>query len=98
MPNALGVFIGSTSALALSCAPASAQMTGHYIGGITGLDNGTAAPPGFVFTYLPLVYQVKSVRDTNGDKVVEGDLKIGAHNFLLGLTSPKTFLGAHYGA
>ena len=30
---------------------AFAQQAGHYIGGVTGLENGTTAPPGFFATY-----------------------------------------------
>jgi hypothetical protein len=47
---------------------ACAQQSGHYIGGATGLENGTAAPPGFFGTFLPVVEDVNALKGPGGAK------------------------------
>ena len=45
----------------------SAQQLGHYIGGFTGLENGSSAPPGFYAAAFGLAEPVNSIKDQNGN-------------------------------
>jgi hypothetical protein len=45
----------------INCA-SYAQSTGHYLGGATGLENGSQAPPGFFGTYLGYLNPVDSLK------------------------------------
>jgi hypothetical protein len=74
-----------------------AQQNGHYLQGVTGLENGSTAPPGFYVTFLPYVYQIDALKDANGDTAVKPDLTIAAYNNLFSMTTEKKFLGATYG-
>jgi hypothetical protein len=74
-----------------------AQQTGHYLQGITGLDNGTTLPPGFYASYLPYVYDIDSLRGPRGNTVLQPDLTVVAHNFVYQMTTDKKILGATYG-
>ena len=39
----------------------NAQQLGHYIGGFTGLENGSSAPPGFYAAAFGLVEPIDSI-------------------------------------
>jgi hypothetical protein len=43
-----------------------AQENGHYLQGITGLENGSTAPPGVYLSYLPYLNFVDSFRKSDG--------------------------------
>jgi hypothetical protein len=74
-----------------------AQQSGHYLQGLTGLDNGSALPPGFYITYLPYVNLVSSVKGPDGQTLENPDLNVVVHNAVLQVTLPAKFLGATYG-
>jgi hypothetical protein len=76
---------------------AHAQQTGHYLQGITGLDNGTALPPGAYVSYLPYVYKIDSLRGANGNTLLQPDLNLVANNAVYQVTTEKKILGASYG-
>jgi|GEM_PF-842431 len=78
-------------------APAVAQQSGHYLQGITGLDDGTAPPPGIYVTYLPYLNLVDSLKGPNGATLQNLDLNIVVHNAIFQMTTRKKFLGANYG-
>jgi hypothetical protein len=86
--------------LAFVCGSMSAQDTGHYIEGATGLDNGTLAPPGLYFQYLPYVYKIDSVKGANGNTLLrlKNDFTLRADNLVLSAVLPVKFLGADYSA
>jgi len=87
-------------ALALSLVAsqrAEAQAVGHYVQGITGLENGSAPPPGFYLAYIPYLDLVNSIKGPNGNSV-SADLNIVAHNLAFSTTTTKKLLGANYGA
>jgi hypothetical protein len=74
-----------------------AQQTGHYVGGITGLENGSTPPPGLFFTYLPYINRIDTIKGPNGNTVLSPDINLVAHNLVYAVTTPKKFLGADYG-
>lgn len=74
-----------------------AQQNGHYLQGITGLDNGTSAPPGVYVAYLPYVYNINSLRGQNGNTILRPDLTVVAHNVAYQVTTKKKILGGDYG-
>jgi hypothetical protein len=74
-----------------------AQSTGHYLGGATGLENGSQAPPGFFGTYLGYVNPVDSLKGQNGNTIINPDITIAAQMAGYSMTTPKKFLGADYG-
>lgn len=74
-----------------------AQQTGHYIQGITGLDNGTGAPPGVYVAYLPYVNAIHSFKGPSGQTLAKVDLNIVANNVAYQVTTHKKILGADYG-
>lgn len=75
----------------------SAQQNGHYVQGITGLENGSTTPPGVYLSYLPYLYFVNSFRRSDGSILLNADLKIVAHNAIYQVTTEKRILGATYG-
>lgn len=76
---------------------AGAQQTGHYLQGVTGLDNGTAPPPGVYVEYLPYIYDIDSLKGPRGATIVRPDLTLVAHNAAYSVTTRKKILGAEYG-
>lgn len=76
---------------------ANAQQLGHYIGGFSGLDNGTSAPPGFYAAEFGLVEPVSSIKGPNGNTVLRPDINVGGAITAFSYTSQKKILGAEYG-
>jgi hypothetical protein len=74
-----------------------AQLSGHYIQGITGPDNGTGAPPGVYVAYLPYIYDIDSLRGPQGTTLLKPDLTLVAHNVAYQVTTTKKIFGADYG-
>lgn len=74
-----------------------AQQAGHYIGGFTGLDNGTAAPPGFYGAVFGLVEPVDTIKGPNGNTVLRPDIIVGGAIAAYSLTTQKKILGGYYG-
>jgi hypothetical protein len=81
----------------LASSSAFAQQNGHYLHGITGLENGSAPPPGFYITYAPYLNLVNSVKGPDGNTVVNVDVNTVVHNMIFQMTTPKKALGAWYG-
>ncbi len=76
---------------------AAAQQNGHYVGGITGLGNGSTLPPGTYASYLPYLNHIDSIKGPNGNTLLNLDLTVAAHNIVFAQTTPKKFLGGSYG-
>lgn len=76
---------------------ASAQQLGHYVGGFTGLDNGTTAPPGFYAAGFGLIEPVQSIKGPNGNTVLKPDIKVTGAIVVYSYTTQKKILGAEYG-
>ncbi|MEG9437788.1 transporter [Edaphobacter sp. HDX4] len=74
-----------------------AQQNGHYLQGITGLDNGSGAPPGVYVAYLPYVNAINSFKGPSGQTLLNADLNVVAHNVAYQVTTHKKILGAEYG-
>lgn len=74
-----------------------AQQVGHYLGGATGLENGSGAPPGFYGTYLGYVNPVDELKGPNGNTILNPDITVAAQMAGFSMTTPKKFLGADYG-
>jgi len=74
-----------------------AQQTGHYVQGITGLDNGTTAPPGVYVAYLPYIYDIDTLKGSKGNTILRPDLTLVVHNAVYQVTTKRKILGASYG-
>ena len=74
-----------------------AQELGHYIGGFTGLENGSSAPPGFYAAAFGLVEPINSIKGPNGNTVLKPDINVGGVIAAYSITTPKKFLGGEYG-
>jgi hypothetical protein len=81
----------------LSAPRTCAQQAGHYIGGATGLENGTAAPPGFFGTFLPVVEDVDALKGPKGATIAKPDITIVANMAGYAMTTQKKILGGSYG-
>jgi len=77
--------------------PACGQQVGHYLGGATGLENGSTAPPGFYGTYLAYVNPVDDLKGPNGNTILHPDITVAAQMAGFSMTTPKKILGATYG-
>jgi hypothetical protein len=75
----------------------NAQQSGHYVQGITGLENGSTAPPGFFYSYLPYIYDVNALKGPQGNTFLKPDIVAVAHNNVFAVTTEKKILGATYG-
>lgn len=75
----------------------NAQQLGHYIGGFTGLENGSGAPPGAYAAVLGLVEPVNSIKGPNGNTVLRPDINVGGVIIAFSMTTPKKILGGDYG-
>jgi hypothetical protein len=73
------------------------QQAGHYIGGVTGLENGTTAPPGFYGTFLPIVERVNALKGPGGATIANPNINIVANMAGYAVTTQKKILGAEYG-
>lgn len=87
----------SLVALTVCAGGLQAQQSGHYLQGLTGLDNGTAAPPGIYVSYLTWVNTAVSFQGPQGETIADLGLNIGIHNVVFQMTTRKKFLGARYG-
>lgn len=76
---------------------ADAQQSGHYLQGITGLDNGAGMPPGIYVAFVPWVNTIRSFRGPQGEKIADVGLNVAAHNVVFQATTEKKVLGADYG-
>jgi hypothetical protein len=94
-------FLAISVALLIPCLlavpRACSQQAGHYIGGATGLENGTAAPPGFFGTFLPVVEDVDALKGPKGATIAKPDITIVANMAGYAMTTQKKVLGGSYG-
>lgn len=74
-----------------------AQQLGHYIGGFTGLENGSSAPPGFYAAAFGLAEPVNTIKGPNGNTVLKPDINIGGVIAAYSMTLPEKILGGYYG-
>jgi hypothetical protein len=81
----------------LSVPTACGQQAGHYIGGASGLENGTTAPPGFYATFFPLVERVDALKGTSGAPIAKPHITVVANMVTCAITTQKKVLGAEYG-
>src|SRR5271167_4991231 len=66
--------LATLAALSLT---SSGQELGHYIGGFTGLENGTSPPPGFYAAAFGLAEPIQSIKGPNGHTVLRPDINVG---------------------
>jgi len=76
---------------------ACGQVAGHYIGGATGLENGSTAPPGFYGTFFPFVEDVDALKGPKGTTIAKPDIAVVANMVAYAVTTQKKILGAEYG-
>jgi hypothetical protein len=81
----------------VSVPSACGQLAGHYIGGATGLENGTTAPPGFYGTFFPVVEHVNALKGPKGATIAKPDINVVANMAAYSVTTQKKILGADYG-
>jgi hypothetical protein len=72
-------------------------VAGHYIGGATGLENGSTAPPGFYGTFFPFVEDVDALKGPKGATIAKPDIAVVANMVAYAVTTQKKILGAEYG-
>jgi hypothetical protein len=75
----------------------SAQQLGHYIGGFTGLEDGSSPPPGFYAAAFGLAEPVDSIKGPNGNTVLRPDINVGGVIAAYSMTLPKRILGGECG-
>jgi hypothetical protein len=73
-----------------------AQQLGHYIGGFTGLDNGSSAPPGFYAAAFGLVQPINSIKGPSGNTVLKPDIDVAGVIAAYNVVTPKKILGGAY--
>lgn len=73
-----------------------AQQLGHYIGGFTGLESGSSAPPGFYAAAFGLVEPVDSIKGSNGITVLKPDINVGGVIAAYSVTIQRKILGGSY--
>ena len=76
---------------------ARGQQAGHYIGGATGLENGSTAPPGFYATFFPFIERVDTLKGPAGATIANPDINVVANMVAYAMTMQKKVLGAEYG-
>jgi hypothetical protein len=76
---------------------ARAQLAGHYIGGATGLEDGSTAPPGFFGTFFPVVEHVTALKGPGGATIAKPNINVVANMAAYAVTTQKKILGANYG-
>ncbi len=76
---------------------ACGQLAGHYIGGATGLENGTTAPPGFYGTFFPVVERVNALKGPGGTTIAKPDINVVANMVAYAVTTQKKILGRTMG-
>src|SRR5580692_784579 len=86
-----------TIALSLISLSVRGQQLGHYIGGFTGLENGSSPPPGFYAAAFGLVEPIDSIKGPGGNTVIKPDLNVGGAIAAYSVTTEKKILGADYG-
>jgi hypothetical protein len=74
----------------------NAQQLGHYIGGFTGLDSGTTAPPGFYAGAFGLVQPVDTIKGPGGNTVLRPNIDIGGVIAVYQVVFPQKILGGNY--
>ena len=89
--------VGLLAADLLAVPKACGQVAGHYIGGATGLENGTTAPPGFFGTFFPVVEHVNALKGPKGATIAKPDINVVANMAAYAVTTQKKILGADYG-
>jgi hypothetical protein len=93
--------LGVTAILAMTAViltpRGNTQELGHYIGGFTGLENGSSAPPGFYAAAFGLVQPINSIKGPNGNTVLRPDINVGGVIAVYSMTTPKKILGGDYG-
>lgn len=77
--------------------PSQAQQLGHYIGGFTGLENGSFAPPGFYAAAFGLVEPIQSIKGPNGNTVLRPDINVGGVIAAYSVMTQQKILGGEYG-
>jgi hypothetical protein len=85
------------AALTFVTISSQAQQLGHYIGGFTGLENGSTPPPGFYAAGFGLVEVVQSIKGPNGNTALKPDINVGGAIAAYSVVTPKKILGGDYG-
>jgi hypothetical protein len=89
--------VGLLASNFLTVPSACGQLAGHYIGGATGLEDGSAAPPGFFGTFFPVVERVNALKGPGGATIAKPDINLVANMAAYAVTTQKKVLGANYG-
>ena len=76
---------------------AHGQVAGHYIGGATGLEDGSTAPPGFYGTFVPVVERVNALKGPGGATIAKPNVNVVANMAAYAVITQKKILGATYG-
>ena len=75
---------------------ASAQQLGHYIGGFTGLESGSTAPPGLYVAGFGLVEPIDTIKGPDGKTVLRPKIDVSGAIAVYQVVFPQKILGGNY--
>ena len=73
-----------------------AQQLGHYIGGFTGLESGSTAPPGLYVAGFGLVQPIDTIKGPDGNTVLRPKIDVSGAIAVYQVVTPKKILGGDY--
>lgn len=76
--------------------PLHAQQVGHYIGGFTGLESGSTAPPGLYVAGFGLVEPVDTIKGPGGNTIVRPKIDVSGAIAVYQVVFPQKILGGNY--
>jgi len=85
-----------TASVALTLQTANAQQLGHYIGGFTGLESGTSAPPGLYVAGFGLVEPIDTIKGPDGKTVLRPKIDVSGAIAVYQVVFPQKILGGNY--
>lgn len=74
-----------------------AQQLGHYVGGFSGLENGSTPPPGLYVSGIGLFQPIDSIKGPNGNTLLKPDINVGGVLAGYSVITQKKILKADYG-
>lgn len=84
------------SIVLLAFGETKAQQLGHYIGGFTGLENGSTAPPGLYVAGFGLVEPIDTIKGPGGKTVLRPKIDVSGAIAVYQVVFPQKILGGNY--
>lgn len=77
-------------------AAANAQQLGHYIGGFTGLESGSTAPPGLYVAGFGLIEPLDTIKGPTGDTILRPKIDVSGAIAVYQVVFPQKIFGGNY--